>query len=473
MLQYKMTVAAHRHLWLTVQTGNQRGTHLWWAIFLIWALFCCACGGSQTARISPSQRAAETLYAGAAVKQTTDAASSFAERVLRGFFPYRQGPPRVAGLTPGTALSSGNWQVAQEVLSPEMLRAVRDGELTILLQETSDVPVSPAYINATLEHAAQVSLHESGNLSGYQAGLPFPLLEEADPEAGRKAAWNARYADRGDAVQWLESLQVRNNDGEYQYGFSFFYARAYGMHRAKPERDIPEWKAEGILYKEFMQVLHPSPAITIHPQLGLVHLRYWYDHDTRPVGHWYIMGYLTINRLVTLVYNPEASAWRFPILYEDLAGTYIHTYRWRLLGTYVALVPGFVQGTEPLFGGQRAGYPLDPWELRTVYVVEAVPRRSEHPYSRKVFFFDQQTFVPLYMLIYDRQGQHWRTGFSSYAQPASYPGAKDSRVPILIGRSWVDLVADCATLSLISDAQYNNPLPPDFFTRANMIRKGK
>ncbi len=473
MLQYQMVVAVHPYFWPTGQTGSQRGTCLWWTIFLIWALLCCACGGSQTAQISPSQRSPETLYAGAAVNQTADAASSFAERVLRGFFPYRQGPPRVAGLAPGTALSSGNWQIAQEVLSPEILRAVRDGEFTILLQETSDVPVSPAYINATLEQAAQVSLQESGNLSEYQAGLPFPLLDEADPEAGLKAAWNARYADRGDAVQWFESLQVRNNDGEYQYGFSFFYARAYGMHRAKPERDIPEWKTEGILYKEFMQVLHPSPAITIHPQLGLVHLRYWYDHDTRRVGQWYIMGYLTINRLVTLVYNPEASAWRFPLLYEDLAGTYIHTYRWRLLDTTVALVPGFVQGTEPLFGGQRAGYPLDPWELRTVHIIEAVPRRNEHPYSRKVFFFDQQTFVPLYVLIYDRQGQHWRTGFSSYAQPASYPGAKDSRVPILIGRSWVDMVADRATISLVSDAQYNSTLPPDFFTRANMIRKGK
>jgi hypothetical protein len=354
-----------------------------------------------------------------------------------------------------------------------MLAAVRDGELTILVQETSDLPVSPEYITATIEHAQNVSLDGEGNLVQYQAGLPFPLLDQAAPHAGLKAAWNARYADSGDAVQRWESLQVRNSANEYQYGFSFFYARRHGMHRAKPERNIPAWEAEDILYKEFMQVLHPVPGITIHPQLGLVHLRYWYDQDTRPVGQWYIMGFLSINRLRSLVYNPEASAWRFHVLYEDLVGTYLHTYQWRLLDTRVALVPGFVHGTEPLFGGQRAGYPLDPWELRTVYVVEAIPRRAEHPYSRKVLFFDQQTFAPLYVLIYDRDGKHWRTGFFLYAHPDSYPGGKDLRVPILIGRSWVDFIDNCAILALVNEATYDQPLSPDFFTQANMIRKGK
>ena len=412
-----------------------------------------------------------------AVSATASPASEkeepFSEQVLRVFFPYRQGPPQVSGIVPGTAVSRGNWQIAEKVLPPEILSAVRDGELTILVQDTSDLPVSPEYITATVEHARGVSLDETGNLLQYRAGLPFPVLDPADPYAGLKAAWNARYADSGDSVQRLESLQLRSGTGEYEYGFSFFYARRYGMHRVKPERDIAEWAAEGILYKEFMQVLHPVPSITIHPQLGLVHLRYWPDEDTRLVAQWYITGFLTINKLLTLVYNPESSAWRFPVLFEDLVGSYLYAYQWRLLGTHVALVPGFVQGTAPLFGGQHAGYPLDPWELRTVYVVEAVPRRSEHPYGRKVFFFDQQTFAPLYVLIYDHQGKHWRTGFFSYAHPGSYPGGKDVRAPILIGRSWIDFTLDQAAVDLVSEAVYNKPLPPEFFTRANMIRKGK
>ncbi|MBI3300534.1 MAG: DUF1329 domain-containing protein [Deltaproteobacteria bacterium] len=446
-----------------------------WSSLLSGAFLCWSCGAGRTAPLPSLGRAAETRPpVWVASGQTLEKAPPFAEQVLRGFFPYRQGPPRIAGIAPGVALSLDNWQLARAVLPPEILGAVRDGELSILVQDTSDLPVSPEYMTATIEHAQNVSLDETGNLVQYRAGLPFPLLDQADPRAGLKAAWNARYADSGDSVQRWESLQVKNNAGEYQYGFSFLYTCAYGMHRAKAERDIAEWAQEGILYKEFMQVLHPGPSLTIHPQLGLVHMRYWPDEDTRTVLQWYITGYPeAINRLRTLVYNPESSAWRFPLLYEDLVGTYVHAYHWRLVDTRVALVPGFVQGVTPLFGGRRAGYPLDPWELRTVHVVEAIPRHAEHPYGRKVFFLDQQTFAPLLVIIYDRQGKPWRIGFFSYAHPDAYPGGRDVRVPILIGRSWIDYTVDRATLALVDEAIYNKPLPPEFFTRANMVRKGK
>lgn len=396
-----------------------------------------------------------------------------ADRVPPASPSLRNGGLPVAGIAPRTAVSRDNWQIAQEVLSRPVLDAVREGEITILVQETSDLPASAEYMNATREYAPHVALDKDGNLLHYRAGLPFPTIDPTDPQAGLKVAWNARYADSGDNVQRWESLQIRSRDGQYQLGFSFFYARAYGMYRAKPERNIPAWEAEDILYKEFMQVLHPVPGISIHPLLGLVHLRYWHDHDTRPVSQWYVMGFLSINRLRTLVYDPQASAWQFPILYEDLFGTYVRTYHWRVLETRVALVPGFVKGSEPLYGGLRAGYPLDPWELRPVYIVEAVPQNPNHPYGRKVFYFDQQTFAPLYVLIFDREGKHWRTGFWSYADPNSYPGAKDLHVPVLIGRSWIDFPLDRVTLSLITDARYNQPLSPDFFTPANMIRKGK
>ena len=451
-----------------------RITKVGWLFCLGSGILWGACGAGQNTLLPSSMQSATRQSSSSSTPSAGDRPEeNFAEQTLRSFFPYRDRPPHVSGIAAGTALARGNWQLAQEVLPPELLNAVRDGELTILVQDTSDLPVSPEYITVTMEHAGDVSLDETGNLVHYRAGLPFPLLDPADPHAGLKAAWNARYADNGDAVQRLETLQVRNNEGGYVYGFSYFYARAYGMHRAKPEHDIPGWGEEGVWYKEFMQVLHPVPSITIHPQLGLVHLRYWYDADTHPVLQWYITGFLSINKNLTLVYNPESSAWRFPLLYEDLVGGYLHAYQWRLLGTQVALVPGFVQGTTPLYGGQHAGYPLDPWELRTVYVVEATPRRPEHPYGRKVFFFDQQTFAPLYVLIYDHEGKFWRMNFYSYAHPNVYPGGTDVRVPILIGRSWVDLTIDGATIDLVSDAVYNKPLPPEYFTRANMLAKGK
>ena len=446
-----------------------------WHLLLLPLVFAWACGGANfPARpqvIEPdSARSADPLPSLGAVEAPSQ---SFTEQIEQNFLPYRQGPPRVPDIEIGTAITQENWQLAQGILSQQLLEAVRTGEITILVQATSDLPSTPEYMAATRESASAVTLNTNGDVMQYQAGRPFPVLDPTDSRAGLKAAWNARYADCGDSVQRLESLEVRNTAGAYQYGFSFSYARAYGMHRARPERNIPAWESEGILYKEFMQVHHPAPAITVHPLLGLVHLWYWHDHEKRPVAQWYVMGFLSINRLRTLVYNPEASAWRFPILHEDLFGTYVRAYQWRLLDTRVALVPGFVQGAQPLFGGKRGGYPLDPWELRTVHVVEAVPRSAAHPYGRRVFYFDQQTFAPLYVLIFDRQGKHWRTGFFVYANPGTYPGAKDVRVPILVGRSWIDFLHDRVTLARVTDAVYDQPLAPEYFTLANMIRKGK
>jgi len=430
-------------------------------------MFAWACGGTPRS-VRPPTSASDAVLS---VPQQNVA--SLDEQIEHTFYPYRQGPPQVPAITNGTAITQENWQVAQSVLSQQLLGAVRTGELTLLVQATSDLPVSPEYIAATTASASAVTLDADGNVSQYRAGRPFLSLDPTDPQAGLKAAWNARYADAGDSFQRLESLEVRDQQGNYQFGFSFSYARAYGMHRATPARNIPEWESAGILYKDFMHVLHPAPGVTIHPLLGLVHLWYWPDYETRPIAQWYVMGFLSINRLRTLVFDPEASAWRFPILHEDLFGTYVHSYQWRLLDTRVALVPGFVQGAQPLFGGQRGGYPLDPWELRTVHVVEAVPRSAAHPYGRKVFYFDQQTFAPLYVLIFDREGKLWRTGFFVYANPQTYPGAQDVHVPILIGRSWVDFRADRVTLARVTDAVYNQPISPEYFSQANMIRTGK
>ncbi len=451
----------------------------WWLLFLSSGLLCWACQASRTASLSFSEPG-ETVYSLQSfqwqdTKQMGAPGRSFADAVAQSFFPYRDGPVQVEGIRPGVAVSLENWRVAEHLLPPEILRAVKDGELTILVQEASDLPVSPEYIEATIANAQHVSLDEAGHVTQYRAGLPFPLLDPADPQAGLKAAWDARYADKGKTVQRWESLQLKNSAGEYQFGFSFFYAQAYGMHRADVKQEIPDWVANDVLYKEFMQVFLPVPG-SFHPHLGFVHLRYWHDQETHPVGQWYITEGSPPRRnraLLTLAYDPEASAWKFPLLYEDFVGAPIHTYHWRLLASTVALVPGFVQGDQPLFGSRRIGYPLDPWELRTVYVVEATPRFERHPYSRKVFFFDQQTFAPCYMLMYDREGKHWRTAFFSYANPQFYPGAHEVRVPILIGRSWIDFALQRATLAVVEEAKYNDPLSPDFFSLANMMRKGK
>ena len=115
--------------------------------------------------------------------------------IQQAFYPYAVEKPALAGLEPGTSISADSWQAAESYLPVEILDKIKAGEFAFSIQETTDLPVSEAYIEATRQHAGQVRIGDDGELSGYVAGLPFPMLDPADPQAGEKAAWNVRHRD--------------------------------------------------------------------------------------------------------------------------------------------------------------------------------------------------------------------------------------------------------------------------------------
>ena len=123
------------------------------------------------------------------------------EKLQAVFFPYRQETPKIEGITPGMTIDKNNVQVAARVLPPELLDHLAAGEFSITVQDTTDTPLRQAYIDASIQHYGKAALG-GAELQNYVAGLPFPLLDPQDPQAGLKGAWNYRYRDRGDNVQY-------------------------------------------------------------------------------------------------------------------------------------------------------------------------------------------------------------------------------------------------------------------------------
>lgn len=398
------------------------------------------------------------------------------ERMLAEFHPYGHGTPTRGDVAPGTEITSETWKVARDLLPPEILKAVADGHLTIHVQETTDLPPSEEYITATLDHENTVRLTSDEELDGYVAGRPFPLLDANDPQAGFKAAWNLRYRDAGDRLEQWSDISVLNRQGDTQRTFEFYDARAFGMYRARPQYNVPEWEQDGVVSKEFSEIPVLSgtdPFSHGGGQQGRASLalRYRYTSDHRPIGQWM---YAAIARQHEVeVYDPERSIFDSTLLMADLVGEEIPTHNWHLIAAPVALVPGFVRNQHARFGGTGGGYPLDPWELRQVYVVEMVLRSPSHPYSRKLFYLDQQTFVPFYELIFNREHVHWRTMFFSYGNPQFSSENRDVQVPILLGQSWIDYQSGFTTLSLVNRALYNHPLSLQLFTFSGLLKRGK
>ena len=162
-------------------------------------------------------------------------------------------------------------------------------------------------------------------------------------------------------------------------------------------------------------------------------------------------------------------------LNEDYFGFwgYVRSYSWKFLGVQRLLAPVGARVASATFGGRGHWYPVDPWELRVMLVLEGTPKASDHPYSKRVLYIDQQTFTPVYTLLYDRQGRHQKTVFDLYGNPQLNPGNEHVRVPVWIGESIIDYESKNASMTIVTKILYNVPLPDDFFNLDKMMARGQ
>jgi hypothetical protein len=389
------------------------------------------------------------------------------EKILEVFYPYRQGAPQMDGITPGTKINQTNFQMAQEVLPPEILRVIQAGEMEITVQETTDFPLREEYVSATIENFGQARIGEDEELKNYTKGLPFPLLDPTDLQAGPKTAWNFRYRDVGDSMQNQGVLNSINNSGRVERSVETRYIRLYGMHRLSPDRNIPEWEEKGILWKDYVITLRPqdlegAQLLTLYPDADTsAHEKWAYDPRTR--------------RTRKVVHNVHETAFGLNFMVEDYSGFngYLYAHTWRYQEEKVMLVPGILKGTRSTLGGKNNWYPLDPWELRKVIIVEVIPKDSNHPYGKRRFYIDRQLFSVLYALVYDHDGAHWRTLFHSFGNPKFDPENADAGVPLHLGNVWVDYKTNHAAAWVSDKILYNEVLPPKMFTVKELMRKGK
>jgi hypothetical protein len=161
-------------------------------------------------------------------------------------------------LQPGMTVDQHNWQVAEQVLPPEILRLLQAGDFTITVQETTDFHVRPAYLAATEANTSQVALDGGTRLTGYQGGLSFPVLDVADPQAGEKTAWNWRYRDMPKSLEMRVTMQSVNDNGSIMMQNRGKMQARYGSHRVGEEQNDPKWQKRRIYMKSLFQLLTPA-----------------------------------------------------------------------------------------------------------------------------------------------------------------------------------------------------------------------
>jgi len=368
--------------------------------------------------------------------------------------PYHAGFPTHPDLTPGAIVSARNWQIAEGVLPKELLARVREGDLTITAAPTQDFPLHESYRAATLRHAADVRLDTQGNLENYTAGLPFPVLDPADSQAGLKLAWNLRLRSLGGDSEELRIIWTTLQGATVEQSLEMRMWRLRLAHRTilRPDEVLPN--TLGLYHATVSQILSPAG---LH---GWQSVTYRYDDDRQPDDTW--------------VYVPQ----HVTTLGSDYHGEdgygyngNVHSQTWRYLGKTAVLAPVGIPHGAPSFGGRNGWYPADPYQLRRAYMLEAISKDPGHHYARRIFYVDAQLWMPFYTLGYNRQGEFFKLVFHMFADPAYSPWCPGHQGPINLGACAINYARDHATLLPNVEQRFNHDVTSHAFIKAALAGK--
>lgn len=363
---------------------------------------------------------------------------------------------------PATVIDAGNVAQYQAIVDENLAQLIADGALTITVRAPYSIEIRPEFVEATRAHAGEARLGEApGVLEGYVAGLPFPeepSLE--DPRAGDKIAWNVRYMWGGDQGElphfyWQYRDMARER---IERELSFYAAQIRLMHRLvldpKPEYPNNPSKIFNALY---LRVIEP---LDLRDTQLLVHRL---EDDTERDATWlYVASHRRVRRLAS---GQTTDAFLgSDIMIEDFIGYNgrIMDMKWSYHGTRLVLLPFFDHGEAALverqpvtgdfrfvdFHGRGGCFPNVPWQVRTAYIVEAVPVWDQHPLSKRRYYIDAQTWTIAYGNLYDRAERLWKVGYGAFAHPDRHlPANKGLGFPLIDAGTQVDIQArHCTTL---------------------------
>jgi hypothetical protein len=124
---------------------------------------------------------------------------------------------------------------------------------------------------------------------------------------------------------------------------------------------------------------------------------------------------------------------------------------WSYLGRKVVAYVANTEHDKAVSHGPMSVIPLDRWQLRPCFVVDAVPRWAGHPYGRRVLFIDEETYGVAIALVFDRNDSLLKVTTNVYARSEGMsdpdPSLTTSRMSSSIVINMDDHTANIARLT--------------------------
>ena len=419
-------------------------------------------------------------------------ASAFAATeadVEASFYPYKNGVPSFSGLQAGMTIDQSNVDQFKDVIDSATFNFIKQGWTNIVVGETTSFDLHPNYVQATKDGLGKVKLGAtSGEIEGFIAGRPFPAEPSMDdPRAGEKLAWNYKYGyNWGDnaAIYPFYWKYKDMNSGKLERTIKFNFHFLNFMDRVNQE-PIPniEPNPSQIFRAIYVQALEPFDVK--NTQL-LIHR---YEDDLKRDNAWLYLGFQ--RRVRRLASGQVTDAFLgSDVMIEDFEGYNgrINDMEWTYKGAKEMLMPFYNHNDLTLseehkesdgyqfveMAGKGDCFPQITWQLRKVYVLENVPKDSNHPISKRVHYIDAQTFTIPRTLIYDRKGELWKSWQIGQAHPDHHlPKNKGTGVAIDDSFTMVDVQAMHCTTGQFKGQVDPALNPTKKFTVQNMRASGR
>ncbi len=335
---------------------------------------------------------------------------------------------------PGETVTSGEIERLEPFVPPGFLDEMKFSGFEAVIQKTFTFDAHPDYIKATLQYGPQAVLREDRSLANHVAGQPFSrerIISALPEDAAYMVAWNRvfRWQYLGyssDRIHFVYLLPGKRGGRDEELDESLLGGGIVERHLIEQYQRVFISRVATLGETDFaLKVsgsgrLHYKDYLTFTQPFEMRGSTFVIERPLDAFEEDQVNSYLPTERRVRRL-SPKERADSFvgsEFTLDDFEGFSgrVLDYEWKYHGEKKVL---HVADTldPPKFFGPGSWIPNDRWQLRNCYVVEQVPKWKEHPYGRKLVFFDQENFnIPL-ALVFDRSNRLMKVFATLYKWP--------------------------------------------------------
>jgi hypothetical protein len=282
------------------------------------------------------------------------------------------------------------------------------------------VKLSKDWLATDKKYGGTAKLAADKTITGYQGGVPFHNVEQSDPEAGWKLAWNHYYANPVIADTWVANAEIYITEADK--GIVDHFGGMNARFRSKGRINGEPFVGKDNDHSRYLLVLTSPYDIA-----GLGVFNKQYDDGSLDDSWVYVKSVRRTRR------SAGGKSWMDPqpkmdFLNDDNQGSLGYPAwfpNWEVvekrhvLAVVDAIDPNTPYKLEDALEMEAPYWNPSPktqsWSPREVWVVKGT-MPDEHPYGHKILYMDTQ-FPTYYMSeMYDKKGDFWRIWRQSYAQ---------------------------------------------------------